>query len=235
MKYDAFIFARGGSKGVPGKNIKKLGDKPLIAWSIDCALQSQYINRVIVSTDSQEICDTALAYGAEVPFMRPNHLAEDTSLEWDAWRHALVEIERLEGKMPDVLLSLPATAPLRSVEDVEKCIHLFEESGADIVFTVKSSSQNPWFNMVTVNKLDEPQIVVKPKNPIARRQDAPKTFDITTVCYIAKSSYVMSSIGLFAGNSKVVEVPEERAVDIDTPLEFQFAELLLSQKTKEKE
>ena len=122
MKIVAFIFARGGSKGLPGKNIRLLDGKPLIAWSIEHALAVKLIDRVIVSTDSDEIAAVAIEYGAEVPFMRPPELACDNSPEWFAWQHALDFLRANEGDMPNMFVSVPATAPLRSPDDIEKCI-----------------------------------------------------------------------------------------------------------------
>ena len=113
MSVIAFIFARGGSKGLVGKNIRQLQGKPLIAWSIEQALAVKRINRVIISTDSLDIAAVARKYGAEVPFIRPAELARDNSPEWLAWRHALTYMLETDGKLPEVMLSLPATAPLR--------------------------------------------------------------------------------------------------------------------------
>ena len=122
MRYVALICARGGSKGLPGKNIKLLNGIPLIGWSIMIAKKVNRICRVIVSTDSDEIAQVAKKYGAEVPFIRPSNLAQDDSSEWMAWRHALDYLDNSDSKKIDGLISLPATAPLRSVLDVEKCI-----------------------------------------------------------------------------------------------------------------
>jgi CMP-N-acetylneuraminic acid synthetase len=148
MKATAFIFARGGSKGLPGKNIRLLGGKPLIAWSIEHALAVKRIDRVIVSTDSEEIAAVARAYGAEVPFIRPEELARDDSPEWFAWRHALNYLKHGDGIMPAVMVSVPATAPLRSSCDIENCLDEFEKGEVDIVITVTDSHRSPYFNMV---------------------------------------------------------------------------------------
>ena len=135
-QYDAvaFIFARGGSKGLPGKNIRMFAGKPLIAWAIEHAHKAEGIGRVIVSTDSEEIAAVASQYGAEVPFMRPSHLAKDDSPEWLSWRHALEFIRNDEGSLPDAMVSVPVTAPLRQPVDVERCLELFSEGDADEPF-----------------------------------------------------------------------------------------------------
>ena len=128
MKAVAFIFARGGSKGLPGKNIRPLGGKPLIAWSIEHALAIKRIARVIVSTDSEEIAAVARDYGAEVPFIRPAELARDDSPEWLAWRHALNFLRETTGELPEVMVSVPTTAPLRLALDIENCLDEYEKA-----------------------------------------------------------------------------------------------------------
>lgn len=222
----AFIFARGGSKGLPGKNIKLLKGKPLIAYSIDTAKNCPSINRVIVSTDDAEIAEVARRYGAEVPFIRPAALAGDKSSEWDAWRHAVSWIR--ESDDFETFVSLPATAPLRSVEDVERCISLLE-AGTDMVVTVTPASRSPYFNMVTIDESGFSELVIKPECGITRRQDAPVVYDMTTVAYVTRPSHILEASGVFTGTVKSVVVPAERAVDIDTTLDFKLAELILAQ------
>lgn len=148
MNIVGFIFARGGSKGLPGKNVRLLSGKPLIAWSIEQAKAVGRIQRVIVSTDSEEIAAVAREYRAEVPFMRPSKLANDNSPEWLAWRHALSYLEESEGALPDIMISIPATAPLRLPVDVESCLNEYLKGGADLVITMTDAHRNPYFNML---------------------------------------------------------------------------------------
>ncbi len=227
MKAVAFIFARGGSKGLPGKNIRLLGGKPLIAWSITHALAVKRIERVIVSTDSEEIAAVAREYGAEVPFIRPAELAQDTSPEWLAWRHALNFFRETTGAFPSVMVSLPATAPLRMPLDIENCLDEYEKGEADTVITVTDAHRSPYFNMVKTNADGSVGLVIPPQSTVTRRQDAPIVHDMATVCYLANPAFVMAYNGLFEGRVKAVHVPTERAVDIDTLLDFQIAECLL--------
>lgn len=226
MKATAFIFARGGSKGLPGKNIRPLGDKPLIAWSIEQALAVKRIGRVIVSTDSEEIAAVARAYGAEVPFLRPPELACDDSLEWLAWRHALNYLKENDGVMPTEMVSVPATAPLRSPVDIENCLDEYEKGNVDMVITVTDANRSPYFNMVKNNADGTVGLVIPPQSAITRRQDAPVVYDMATVCYVANSVFVMTHNATFEGRVKAVHVPTERAIDIDTLLDFQIAEYL---------
>ena len=231
MNATAFIFARGGSKGLPGKNIRPLGGKPLIAWSIEQALAVKRIDRVIVSTDSEEIAAVARAYGAQVPFLRPPELARDDSPEWLAWRHALNYLKENDGVMPTVMVSVPATAPLRSPIDIDNCLDEYEKGNVDIVITVTDANRSPYFNMVKTNADGTVGLVITPQSTITRRQDAPVVYDIATVCYVASSVFVMTHDGTFEGRVKAVHVSAERAIDIDTLLDFQITESIFNIRT----
>lgn len=224
----AFIFARGGSKGLPGKNIRPLGGKPLIAWSIEQALAVERIDRVIVSTDSDEIASISKQYGAEVPFIRPANLATDESPEWLAWRHGLEYLKEETSAMPEIMVSLPATAPLRFMSDINNCIDEYEKGPTDVVITVTDAHRSPYFNMVKENPDGTYGLVNSPPLTIERRQDAPMVYDMATVCYVVNSEFVMSRDSIFEGRVRAVHVPIERAIDIDTLLDFQIAEVLLS-------
>ncbi|MCB0037772.1 MAG: acylneuraminate cytidylyltransferase family protein [Anaerolineales bacterium] len=228
-KIVAAIFARGGSKGVPRKNIKMLGDKPLIAYSIEVALSVEAIDRVVVSTDDEEIAAVARKYGAEVPFMRPTELAQDNSPEWLSWQHL---IEALQQEHPiDILVSVPATSPFRNRNDVEKCIQaLVAHEDTDVVITVTEAHRNPYFNMVTLDPGGRANLVMQGKETIARRQDAPEVYDMTTVAYAANVPFIMEANSVFDGRMRAVIVPPERALDIDTSLDFAFAEFILRSK-----
>ena len=230
MEITAWIFAREGSRGVVGKNIKPFHGKPLIAWSIEQAITVSRVSRVCVSTDSKEIATISEKFGAHVPFLRPKHLATDNSPELLSWRHALSYMKEQDGKFPDIFLSMPTTAPLRRIEDVELCIEKFNVGDADAVVTVTSSHRNPYFNMVKVDEYGQAEIVNAQKTNIARRQDAPDVFDIATVAYVASPKFVMTTDQLFDGKVKVVQIPVESAIDIDTPLDFELAEYLFRKK-----
>lgn len=223
MKTVAFIFCRGGSKGVPKKNIKLLGDKPLIAHSIEQALSCKGIDRVIVSTDDNAIADVASKYGAEVPFMRPQELATDSSPEWLSWQHAVNFVQ--EQSPFDIFISLPATAPLRNLDDIITCLDSLDEQ-TDVVVTVKNASRNPYFNMLTRDQDGYSKRVITPEKIIVRRQDAPEVFDMTTVAYVTRPSFIMKNTSIFDGRLKSVLIPDERALDIDTELDFIIGETL---------
>jgi N-acylneuraminate cytidylyltransferase len=222
----AFIFARGGSKGLPGKNIRSFRGKPLIAWSIEQALAVGRIRRVIVSTDSVEIAAVAREYGAEIPFMRPAELARDESPEWLAWRHALNYLKETAGHYPDLFISVPATAPLRQVNDIERCLDEYDKGDADMVITVTDAHRSPYFNMVKANPDGSVGLVIPGPSAVTRRQDAPAVYDMATVCYVANPAFVIAHGATFEGRVKAVHVPPERSIDIDTILDFRIAEFL---------
>jgi len=210
-----------------------LGGKPLIAWSIECALKCTFLDRVIVSTDDDEIAAVAREFGAEVPFMRPDELARDTSPEWHVWQHTLRTLESIDGCLPGLLVTLPPTSPLRAVEDVEACIDALTNKGADACITVRPADRNPYFNMVTVTD-GWAKTAINGAGRIDRRQDAPPVFDMTTVAYAVQSTFVLSAARLFEGKVCAVTVPPERAVDIDSELDFAFAEFMLTRRADER-
>jgi len=232
MTTTAFIFARGGSQGLPGKNIRMFAGKPLISWAIEQALAVSAIDRVIVSTDAPEIAEVARAYGAEVPFLRPDALASHSASEWDAWRHALTFLQESEDVLPDTFVSVPATSPLRLPEDIEACLELYAQGNADIVVAVTEAHRNPWFNMVRTLPYGAVTLVNNPDSEVIRRQDAPKVSDMTTVAYVTNPRYVLTQRGVFNGCVRAVTVPIERSTDIDTLLDFEIAEFLMKKRLK---
>lgn len=232
MNAVAFIFARGGSKGLPGKNIRPLAGKPLIAWSIEQALAVSRIEQVVVSTDSLEIAEVALQYGAKVPFIRPAELAQDDSPEILAWRHALNHLVKTTGKLPEVMVSVPTTAPLRLPVDIENCLNEYEKGASDVVITVTTSHRSPYFNMVKKNYDGTVELVNSNSSEVTRRQDAPITYDITTVCYVAHPKFVLKNNSIFEGKVNSVMIPPERSIDIDTGYDFEIADFLMRQRLK---
>lgn len=230
--YDAYIFARGGSKGLPGKNIKNLCGKPLIGWAIEHALEVKNIRRVIVSTDCEKIAGVAVAHGALVPFVRPSEFAKDESPEWLAWRHALDQMRKIDGRYPDAMLSVPTTSPLRSPVDLENCLKEFENGGVDAVITMTEANRNPFFNMVKRDSDGFLGLVIPPDSRVSRRQDAPECFDIATVAYVLDPHFVMTRDSIFEGRVRGVLVPKNRAIDIDSALDFQLAEILIKNRNE---
>jgi len=218
----AFVFARGGSKSLPRKNILSIGGIPLLAHGIRLANQLQDVDKVYVSTDCKEIASIAQKYDAEV-IVRPSELATDSSSEWLAWQHAIEFVSKREGSF-DRFLSLPASAPLRGHEDVEKCLDALQP-GVDMVITISPGHRNPWFNMVTQDSGGIVNLIAG-DGRITRRQDSPVCFDITTVAYVARPAFIFNSSSMWDGVVTGVVVPCERSIDIDTYLDFAIARFL---------
>jgi N-acylneuraminate cytidylyltransferase len=224
----ALICARGGSKGLPGKNIRLLAGRPLIAWAIAQAQAVPRIGRIIVSTESEQIAAVARQAGADVPFVRPLELAQDDSPEWLVWRHALNYLRASGSAYPDVLIVVPATAPLRSTEDLENCLDEYAKGDADVVITVTDAHRSPYFNMVRRHDDGTVGLIIPPAGKVSRRQDAPVVYDMTTVAYVVRPEFVVTRNGVFEGRVRQVHVPIARALDIDTLLDFRIAECLMS-------
>jgi len=221
-----FIFARGGSKGLPRKNILPLGGRPLICHSIDTAKQVAQLDKVFVSTDDTEIKAIAISAGAIV-IDRPDELASDQSPEWLSWQHAIEWVTAQYGSF-DEFVSLPATSPLRSVKDVEDAIAKRSSAQADICISVTPASRSPFFNMVKTNDIGLVELVNKRDLAVSRRQDAPTVFDITTVVYAASPEFVLSNSNIFDGIVTSIEIPKKRAIDIDDIYDFKLAEIILN-------
>ena len=228
MSVVALICAREGSKGLPGKNIRPLAGRSLLARAIDQARAVARVSRVIVSTDSDGIASASREAGAEVPFQRPAELAQDDSPEWQVWRHALSYIKESDGAYPAALIVVPVTAPLRSAQDLERCLDEFESGRADVVITVTDAHRSPYFNMIAARPDGTVALVIPPEVSFVRRQDVPEVFDLTTVAYVADPHFVMSSDGIFEGRVRSIHVPRERALDIDTLFDFRIAECLMA-------
>ena len=223
MKIFAFIFARGGSKGLPGKNLLNLDGKPLLAHSIMTAKNIDKISRIFVSTDSSEIAEVAIKYGAEV-INRPSNLAQDNSPEWMSWAHSVSWLEK-RGEFFDCFVSLPTTAPLRNKNDVIKCIDLLDKQ-TDIVVTISETSRSPYFNMVKKDG-NYIKLLIDSKKGYSRRQDVPEIYDMTTVAYVTRPNFIKNNNKIFDGRVKASIIPKNRAVDIDDEIDFKMAELLM--------
>ncbi|GEO09926.1 acylneuraminate cytidylyltransferase family protein [Segetibacter aerophilus] len=224
----ATICCRGGSKGVPGKNIRLLKDKPLIAYTIEAASGSLHINNLIISTDDESIASIAKQYGAAVPFMRPADLATDTASKWPVFIHAVETYEKLSGKSVDYLVDLDVTVPLKIAEDIDGAIELaLSDTTADVVITGYEPERNPYFNMMEVDDNGYAQIVKKGDRPIVRRQDAPKVYSLTPAAYVVKKSALYEYEHWSKARCKIYEIPRERAVDIDTEIDFKIVEFLM--------
>lgn len=224
------ICARGGSKGVPRKNLRSLYGKPLIVHTIECARLCPDLDRVVISTDDDEIAAVARQNGADVPFMRPAHLAQDDSSKWDVFRHLVETLEALNGQRVDVLVDLDTGVPLRQPEDISLCIRMLLESDADVVVTAYVPDRNPYFNMVEIDKGGY-AVVSKPLDaPITRRQAAPEVYGLSPAVYAIRRDALWNFEHWALSKMKISLLPRERAVDIDTEVDFRFVEFLMESR-----
>ncbi len=224
------IGMRGGSKGVPDKNLRNLSGKPLMAYTIEQALQSKLFDHVVVSTDSEEIAEMARSFGAEAWFLRPPEMATDDVSKLPAIRHAFLESERHYGVEFDVLVDLDVTSPLRLIKDITGAYEQFVSEDADILITASPSRKSPYFNMVeNVNGLV--QLVKQPDKSIVRRQDSPQVFDMNASIYIWKREALLGYDTLFTDKTSLFVMPDERSVDIDTEMDWNIVEYIIGKST----
>jgi N-acylneuraminate cytidylyltransferase len=225
----AIIPARGGSKGLPGKNLRPFAGLPLIAHSILFAKQCREITRVIVSTDSPEIAGIARQYGAEVPFMRPPELARDETALWPVLRHALDTTERLDGTPYDLVVLLDPTSPAREPADIERALHrLDREPSADGIIGVSRPDFNPIWHCV-IEREGWMAYLVEEGVRYGRRQDVPVVYSINGALYIWRTAFLREHPTGWQGTGRhlIHEIPERRAMSINELDEFERAELLV--------
>lgn len=220
----AVIPARGGSKSVPGKNIRELGGKPLLAWSIDVASQVNEIDRIIVSTDDLQIRSVARARGAEV-YPRPAHLATDEALVIDAIKD-LYETLRREGEQAEWMILLEPTCPLRTADDVRACLRLIGQGGYDSVATFKDAELNPHRAWRLADGV--PEVFISGAIPWLPRQKLPRAYQLNGAVYVFRAGLVVQEArALLVGRMGAVLMPRERSHDIDDSVDFMIVEALL--------
>lgn len=219
----AIIPARGGSKGLPGKNIKPLNGKPLIAYAVEAALQSKNIDRVIVSTDDDEIAKIAKEYGAEIPFMRPAFLASDNAQAVDNYIYTIGRLEKESGQKIDCFVVLQPTSPLRIAEDIDGAVDLFNLKHADSVI-----SYTPEAHPVTWHKYldDDGRFENIFADNINNRQENKTSYYPNGAVYVFKTSMIRER-KYYTKKSYAYVMPRIRSVDIDFIEDFEYAEFLL--------
>jgi CMP-N,N'-diacetyllegionaminic acid synthase len=223
------ICARGGSKGVPRKNLRPLAGKPLIAHAIQCAKGCSVLGRVVVSTDDHEIANVAREYGAEVPFIRPAHLALDDTSKWPVFQHLVEALEHADGQRVDVLVDLDAGVPLRKPSDINECVKQLLSGTADVVATAYEAERNPYFNMVELDGNGFAKIVKSPEVPIVCRQAAPPVYSLSPAVYAIRRDTLWKYSHWSEAKIQIYCLPRERAIDIDSELDFRLAEFLMHQ------
>ena len=228
MKIICFIGARGGSKGVPGKNIRTLGDKPLIAHTIEKSLDSNLFDHVIVSTEDPEIAKIAKQYGAEVPFMRPKNLAKDTTGFAEVMIHGITKLKKL-GYEFDIFVNRDCTVPFIRNSDIKKAINLFKKKNPHAVYGVYQHHFNPYFNIMEKDSSGFLKICKKLKNRPKSRQEAPAVYQLNGLFVFDVNIFLKYKTPILP-KSLPVEIPSECGLMIDTEIEFRLAELILKNK-----
>jgi CMP-N,N'-diacetyllegionaminic acid synthase len=218
----AVIPARGGSKGIPRKNIINLAGKPLIVWTIEAAQKSQYIDRVILSSDDDEIIAVAKKWGCEVPFRRPARLARDETPGVAPVLHALEELPGYE-----YVVLLQPTSPLRTAEDIDSCIEQCVSKGANCCVSVTEPEKSPYW-MFTIGEGCRLEPVVKTDTIAVRRQDLPLAYALNGAAYVADSKWLLTQRAFLTAETIAYKMPQERSLDIDTAIDLILAEILLN-------
>lgn len=219
----AVIPARAGSKRFPGKNLAVLGGKPLIAWSIEAARSSRFVDRIVVSSDSTKIIDEARSFGADAPFVRPAHLAADGASTWDTLAHALDEVAGF-----DLVVLLQPTSPLRTTADVDAAIQLSVDRGSPVVGVCRASKPPEWLYYLEDDHMEP---VVGGDRVVSRRQDARPAFAINGAVYVASVESLRENQGFLGADTLAYEMPPERSVDIDDELDLRLAASILEVPT----
>lgn len=224
------ICARGGSQGVPRKNIRMLMGKPLIVHTIEQALASPIIDRVFFSTDDAEIAAVAKAAGAEVPFLRPAEMATSSAAKLPVIEHLVGEVEKM-GVTVTRIVDLDPTSPLREQADIAAAYAMLDDD-TDCVITGYPAEKNPYFNMVEPTGDGTVGLVKRLANDVTSRQAAPKVWSMNGSIYVWHRHTLKA--GLWNGRTRIYEMPHERSVDIDTEIDFRMVELLMAEAQAKK-
>jgi len=223
----SIIPARRGSKGIPRKNIRLLISKPLIVYTIESAKKSKYLNRIIASTEDKEIAEISKKYGAEV-IERPAKFAKDDAPALPVFQHVVDFLEKNDKYKPDIIVILQPTSPLREGRDIDRAIEKLLQTNCDSVVSVCEFDHSPyWAYKLNGDKIE---YFVKSKYNTARRQDLPKIYRPNGAVYVTRRKILIEENRVLGGDTRAIIMPLERSVDIDTELDFKFAEFLIKEK-----
>ncbi|PLX68537.1 MAG: CMP-N-acetlyneuraminic acid synthetase [Denitrovibrio sp.] len=224
------VIARGGSKGLPGKNLLELGGKPLVCHSIDAGLNSEYIDDVVISTEDEAIADVARKCGCKVPFMRPDELATDSAKSIDVIKYALEALIEI-GDIYDYFVLLQPTTPFRDASHIDDCLRMLSDKDADSVVSVTEAEHHTLW----MNELPEDMCMkgfIRPEAENKNRQDLPKHYRINGGVYAVRCSYMLSTMKLYSDRSYAYLMDNESSIDIDNSLDFELAKLVIEKRKK---
>ncbi|MDD5751687.1 MAG: acylneuraminate cytidylyltransferase family protein, partial [Candidatus Peribacteraceae bacterium] len=218
----ALIPARGGSKSVPRKNILPIGGRPLLLWTIDAAKASGVCDRIVVSTDDEEVAALARSAGAEVPFLRPPEFARDDTPDYPVFTHAVDWLEKHEKWRPDIVLWLRPTSPLRTADDIRNALDLLNSTGADAVRSVSETKQHPyWMKLMDAQSRLSPFIAGHDENTFPRRQLCPPVWLLSGLVDVIRVSSALENGVLFGGDVRGYIAPAERSLELDSPSDIE--------------
>ncbi len=223
------IPARGGSKGIPGKNIAPVAGRPLLAWTIEAAHASGRVSRLIVSTDDQSIADVARQYGAEVPFLRPAELAQDDTPGIEPVLHAVRWVEENEGYRPEYVMLLQPTSPFRSSEDILAAVELAQGRQADSVVSVCLAHHHPFWTK-SLDGDGRMQEFIKLDRPYLSRQNLPDAYALNGAIYLVRREVLLAQRNFYGNVTYGYVMPAERSIDIDSPWDLYLADLVMKDR-----
>jgi len=223
------IGARRGSKGVPGKNTKQMCGKPLVDWSLDQLLESARVDAVVVSTDSPELYEHAVAKGALEIGLRPAELATDDAPKWGVWQHALAAGEAIVGSAT-AFVDLDCTSPLRLPEDIDGALDLFAADAPDMVMSCCVANKNPYFNMVEPDDTGALRVSKPLPGGVWARQNAPVVYEHAASTYVVAPDYLRRASTIYEGRVIPYVMPADRCMDVDDPLDWKIVEFLMKER-----
>ena len=224
------VCARGGSKGVPGKNIRPLLGKPLLLYTLEQARATNRFSAIVVSSDDEAILDCARAWGVDLAVRRPDEMASDAAAKSPAIKHCVETAEATLGINFDWMVDLDATSPLREVVDIDNAIDLLLDSGCDNVISVNPSRKSPYFNLVELDGNDFAYLSKKLEIPVVRRQDSPRCFDINGSVYAWTRRSFFSGPAALTDRTKLYVMPEDRSIDVDTETDWKLVEFFMQSR-----
>jgi CMP-N,N'-diacetyllegionaminic acid synthase len=224
----AIVPARAGSKGLPRKNVLPLSGKPLIAYTIEAARAARSIQKIVVSTESPEIAGISQQYGADVPFLRPDELATDETPTLPVLQHVLNQLVAIQCLAPEIIVLLQPTSPLRRAEDIDRAVALLERSGADSVVSICAAEHHPAW----MRRLDGDKVLPFLENApeYARRQDMPPAYRLNGAIYVTRRRILIDENRILGEDTRGLLMDIESSVDIDTPLDFKIASVLMQER-----
>lgn len=228
----ASVCARGGSKGVPRKNLRLMAGKPLLAHTVLQAQQCSRIQQIVGSTDDPEIAATMRQYGVDVSGLRPRELATDSANKWNVFRHIVSAYEKKQAsRRIDVLADLDTGAVLRTPEDIDACVQTLLNSDADVCVTAYEADHNPYYNMVECDRLGRAQVCMPRSPAVVNRQQAPSVYNLSPAIFAIKREALWKFDHWSEAKMCLCVIPRERAVDIDTEFDFKLVEFLLASRS----